>query len=201
MTPSQRNQNILRAARAQFSHYGAFGTRIEAILETAQVNKRHLYEFCRTKESLYMATLSDVSREVEEAFGVCSREWISFCKRDIYLSFIRFLLHYREFLLLWCWEELSPTIHGPRLLETMRALWTQTHEMVFRRSESAMGGSEFESKRAAVQGLCEMYLHALMIRSLKEEREDEGVKDAFFLASYSVIEEIIKREIQSLLGK
>ena len=58
---------LLWAARDQFTQFGSSGARIDTILEAAQVNKRHLYELFLTKDGLYMAVLSEVSREIEAA--------------------------------------------------------------------------------------------------------------------------------------
>ena len=78
---------LLWAARDQFTQFGSSGARIDTILEAAQVNKRHLYELFLTKDGLYMAVLSEVSREIEAAFAAESGFW----PREIgalYVSFI-----------------------------------------------------------------------------------------------------------------
>ena len=66
---------LLWAARDQFTQFGSSGARIDTILEAAQVNKRHLYELFLTKDGLYMAVLSEVSREIEAAFAAESGFW------------------------------------------------------------------------------------------------------------------------------
>ena len=62
------DKQILRVSREEFSNHGYFGARIDAVATNAKVNKRMIYEFCHTKEGLYLITLSDVSREAMSAF-------------------------------------------------------------------------------------------------------------------------------------
>ena len=105
---------LLWAARDQFTQFGSSGARIDTILEAAQVNKRHLYELFITKDGLYMAVLSEVSREIGA----------------LYVSFIDLLCEHREFILLRHWEDLSPTLNGPRIQEAMTGLWAKFEALV-----------------------------------------------------------------------
>lgn len=50
-------EDILRAAEAQFSEKGIYGTRVDEIAKEASINKRMIYEYYGSKEGLYKAVL------------------------------------------------------------------------------------------------------------------------------------------------
>ncbi|NLC68421.1 MAG: TetR/AcrR family transcriptional regulator [Clostridiaceae bacterium] len=57
---SKSKQDILRAAEIKFAEKGIYGTRVDDIAETANINKRMLYEYFGNKEELYKAVLAEV---------------------------------------------------------------------------------------------------------------------------------------------
>lgn len=56
---TQTRENILNAARAEFSSHGFSGSRIEKIAKRARVNNQALYYHFGSKEDLYLAALQD----------------------------------------------------------------------------------------------------------------------------------------------
>ena len=57
---------ILRAAEAEFSEKGIWGARIDAIAESAGINKRMIYEHYISKEELYKTVLKEVYGRLAE---------------------------------------------------------------------------------------------------------------------------------------
>src|SRR5215472_13039111 len=57
--PDASRQAILRAASAEFAAHGLAGARIDAIAETAGVNKALLYYYFHDKEALYGEVIDD----------------------------------------------------------------------------------------------------------------------------------------------
>jgi AcrR family transcriptional regulator len=53
-------EDILAAAEAEFSEKGLYGTRIDEIAKSANINKRMIYEYFGNKEDLYKAVLISV---------------------------------------------------------------------------------------------------------------------------------------------
>lgn len=58
---------ILAAARKVFARHGLDGARIDAIAETAAVNKRMIYYYFEDKQGLFLATLEELYREISAA--------------------------------------------------------------------------------------------------------------------------------------
>jgi AcrR family transcriptional regulator len=57
-------QEILAAARREFSDHGLSGARIDAIAARMRTNKRMIYYYFGSKEGLYLATLEQVYGEI-----------------------------------------------------------------------------------------------------------------------------------------
>lgn len=57
--PDDARQRIFDAARAEFADKGLAGARIDVIAEVANSNKRMIYYYFESKESLYLAVLED----------------------------------------------------------------------------------------------------------------------------------------------
>lgn len=65
--PDLSQTRILDAAVVEFAANGLVGTRIEAIAERAEINKRMIYQYFGSKELLYQAVLEKVYRDVWQA--------------------------------------------------------------------------------------------------------------------------------------
>ena len=70
--PRQRDadrsqQAILAAARAEFAEHGLGGARVDRIAERAGVNKKLLYYYFDSKDSLFVAVLEDSYRGIRQA--------------------------------------------------------------------------------------------------------------------------------------
>lgn len=60
-------QEILRAAMAEFSECGLGGARVDSIAERAGVNKRLIYYYFGSKEALFLAALETTYADIREA--------------------------------------------------------------------------------------------------------------------------------------
>lgn len=60
-------QQILRAAMAEFAAHGFGGARIEAIAERAEVNKKLIYYYFEAKEALFLAVLEQTYADIRAA--------------------------------------------------------------------------------------------------------------------------------------
>ena len=185
---------LLWAARDQFTQFGSSGARIDTILEAAQVNKRHLYELFLTKDGLYMAVLSEVSREIEAAFAAESGFW----PREIgalYVSFIDLLCEHREFILLRHWEDLSPTLNGPRIQEAMTGLWAKFEALVCNVLGADPNDEKFKTAVAQARLWSELYAVSSTIISTKRVRDAENSEDARKLANQSDTQKAVYAQI------
>lgn len=109
---------VMRAARKLFSELGFESVRMQDVAEATGVNKRVLYELFSDKERLYLAVLSDVSRE----FASVYETWLKRCEfmtvADLYSGAFELVLDHRELTRLLACEWLNETIQGMRLLAT-----------------------------------------------------------------------------------
>jgi len=60
-------QEILRAAMAEFSECGLGGARVDSIAERAGINKRLIYYYFGSKEALFLAALETTYADIREA--------------------------------------------------------------------------------------------------------------------------------------
>ncbi len=70
--PRQRDADrsrlaLLTAARDEFSEHGLGGARVERIAERAGVDKRLIYHYFQSKDSLFLAVLEDAYRSIRAA--------------------------------------------------------------------------------------------------------------------------------------
>ena len=70
--PRQRDadrsrQALLAAARDEFAEHGLGGARVERIAERAGVDKRLIYHYFESKDSLFLAVLEDAYRSIRTA--------------------------------------------------------------------------------------------------------------------------------------
>ena len=154
MNKEIKEQKILSTAREQFSQAGYYGARMDAIASESKINKRIVYEFCKTKERLYLIVLSDVSIEVQNAFD----HWFSKLPQNtdpvaIYNSLIHILESNPYFVRLWAWERLSVTIHGMRILETVNTCFAKLRSFITQKSPT-ISDQQFE----AIEALCHGYM-------------------------------------------
>ena len=126
---NKNNRSIMRSAREVFASCGFYGSRIDAIAELAHVNRKFVYDFCHTKDELYMTVLSEVSREVMNYFNT-KVPLMQGSVRDIYAEVFDSLENFSDFIRLWAWERMSTTIHGPRILETVNAIFEKVRQLI-----------------------------------------------------------------------
>lgn len=170
MNQETREQRILAAACDQFSQAGYYGARMDTIASTAKINKRIVYEFCHTKEELYMMVLSDVSRNISEELN----QWINTLDANctpqrIYSELLDILIMREAFVRLWAWERMATTIHGPRILEASSNIFNRIREKL---QAQHISDETFE----AIEALC----HGYMLTSamyLRCDPEIDGVED------------------------
>lgn len=167
MQSSERIQRILNAGRSHFSQYGFYGARIDTISSASQTNKRLVYEFCHTKEGLYMAVLSDVSREIMAHFEEIRDSLVHAPDiGSIYLAIIALFERHAAFVKLWAWERMSPTIHGPRILETALSIFENARAFArgvwSRQSQTPLSDAFFE----ALEALCHGYILSQLLYEL-----------------------------------
>ena len=138
MTDRNRyEERILQAACKQFSALGYYGSRVDAIALTANLNKRMVYEYSHTKEGLYLAVLSNVSNKLltilHEALPA---DGTYHNLVEVYQKALDVLDYYEDFTRLWAWEVMAPTIHGPRIIETSHAIFDRIKEIILRNSHN-----------------------------------------------------------------
>ena len=141
MTDRNRYEDrILDAACKQFSALGYYGSRVDAIALTANLNKRMVYEYSHTKEGLYLAVLSNVSNKLLSILHEALPKDATYHNLvDVYQKALDVLDYYEEFTRLWTWEVMTPTIHGPRILETSHAIFEHIKEIIVKNAHIANG--------------------------------------------------------------
>lgn len=60
-------QTILLAARDEFARYGLAGARVDRIAERAEVNKRLIYYYFKSKDTLFLAVLEAAYADIRSA--------------------------------------------------------------------------------------------------------------------------------------
>ena len=171
MPEGKYDQQVLKAAREQFSDFGFFGARIDTIATSARVNKRMVYEYCHTKDGLYMIALSDVSREAMDRFGQSLPAFQNAKDiRGIYEVLFNLFDSLDSFVRLWAWERMYMTIHGPRILETANDIFERIRSMI----DSRFPGKKISvSTYEAIEALCHGYLLAVAMYAHKDTVEEE----------------------------
>ena len=127
-SPYRYEDRILQSATHHFAAHGFYNARIEAIADDAQLNKRMVYEYCKTKEALYMNVLSKVSRDTLAAFKARFSTLHPNDLRENIRDIIDFFLTQEAFVRLWVWEKMDGTIHGPRILEAASEIYAKLRE-------------------------------------------------------------------------
>jgi len=100
---------ILEAAEIEFSEKGIFGARIDNIAQNAGVNKRMIYEYYLSKESLYKTVLINVYNRVsrwEADFAADFKDPVE-SVRSLVHSYFEFLSDNQSFVRILMWENLN----------------------------------------------------------------------------------------------
>lgn len=90
--PDLSQSRILEAAVLEFAANGLTGTRIEAIAERAEINKRMIYQYFGSKELLYQAVLEKVYRDVWEAEAALNLDLLP--PREALIALVTFVWTY-----------------------------------------------------------------------------------------------------------
>lgn len=153
MNKETREERILSTAQEHFSMCGYYGARMDTIASESKINKRIVYEFCHTKEDLYMMVLSHVSRNTAKMIDEWFENISSNTPHALYAGIIDTLENNPIFIRLWAWERLATTIHGPRILETCSSIFEKLRRRI-RTTNPNISDEQFE----AVEALCHGYL-------------------------------------------
>jgi AcrR family transcriptional regulator len=90
--PDLSQSRILEAAVVEFAANGLTGTRVEAIAERAEINKRMIYQYFGSKELLYQAVIEKVYRDVWDAEAALKLEQLP--PRDALIALVTFVWTY-----------------------------------------------------------------------------------------------------------
>ncbi len=100
---------ILEAAEQEFSEFGLYGARVDAIAKNSGVNKRMIYEYFGSKEKLYTAVLTEVYARLAES----EAELLSSCDscvdtvRALIKRYFEILSTSTSFVRMVMWENLT----------------------------------------------------------------------------------------------
>ena len=102
-------EDILKAAEEEFSNKGLYGTRVDEIANSANINKRMIYEYFGSKEELYKAVLVEVySRLSLREMGLLhNAESCTEKIRSIIRLYFEFLRDNPSYVNLILWENLN----------------------------------------------------------------------------------------------
>ena len=144
--PERTRRRILEAATAEFARYGLGGARLDRIAALARANKRMLYYYFGSKESLFLAALEESYariRAAERSLDLEHKDPREALRRLVDFTW-RYFLEHPEFMTLLNSENLhkgrhvarSPRVrelHSP-LVETLRGILRRgEREGLFRR--------------------------------------------------------------------
>jgi AcrR family transcriptional regulator len=111
--PDLSQTRILDAAVVEFAANGLTGTRVEAIAERAEINKRMIYQYFGNKELLYQAVIEKVYRDVWEAEAALNLDRLPPCEALIALvTFVwNYYLEHPEFITILNSENQLKAVH------------------------------------------------------------------------------------------
>lgn len=93
--PDLSQSRILDAAVAEFAANGLSGTRVDAIAERAEINKRMIYQYFGNKQSLYQAVIEKIYCDIWEAEAALSLDQLP--PRDALIALVTFVwTYYRD---------------------------------------------------------------------------------------------------------
>ncbi len=182
MTHEMSESLVMKAAREQFASLGYHGARMSDVAECSGVNKRLVYEIVSDKENLYLAVLSDVSREFGAAVsaGMAEMDDAAFKSiADVYRMAFDLISRYHAFSRLLTWEWLCETIQGARILTEMRNFCEKIHAVALRVDKT--GSTHLKEFDVALEA---MILRFAMQESVAETHvaELKGIAAALFSA-------------------
>ncbi|WP_363146832.1 TetR/AcrR family transcriptional regulator [Rhizobium sp. 60-20] len=90
--PDLSQTRILDAAVVEFAANGLTGTRVEAIAERAEINKRMIYQYFGNKELLYQAVIEKVYRDVWDAEAALNLDQLP--PREALIALVTFVWNY-----------------------------------------------------------------------------------------------------------
>ena len=135
LTREEAESQIIQAARSLFAEHGYYASRIQDIAELSGMNKRVVYAFVPDKESLYLAVLSEVSREIESDLNEALMNESELCSRGaigVYLWAFELFKQHTDYARLLMWERMGETLQGVRLLSTQKTLRTKIHNLALK---------------------------------------------------------------------
>ncbi len=138
-TPEETEALVMRAAREEFSQYGFHAAHMQDIADASGVNKRVVYALVKDKDALYLAVLSEASREFEAAVESFWQNTQVKTASELYLATYDLLVAHPVFARLLTWEWMSETLQGMRLLTTVRTLRTRLHDEAARLDPARLG--------------------------------------------------------------
>lgn len=158
-------QQILRAAMAEFAHAGLGGARIDAIAERAGVNKKLIYYYYGSKDALFLAvmeqTYADI-REAERELHLLELPPVEAMRRLVAFTWEHYLAH-PEFLTLLNSENLHQARHlkqSTRIREMNSPLIQTLGELLERGRREGLfrGGVDPLQLYISIAGLAYFYL-------------------------------------------
>jgi len=170
-TREEAESRILKAARTLFCERGFVNALVQDIADLSGLNKRLVYAFTPHKESLYLAVLSDVSREFVEFVAdlkVKEESLEGQSAQNIYLKAYRHLVRHRDFVRLLVWEWMAESLEGARILSTEKMLRDKLHAFALKAEAQA------KDKLAEL----DIRLNALIMQIALVQPEDNSATNA-----------------------
>jgi len=158
-------QTILDAALAEFSSHGLAGARMDRIAERADVNKRLIYYYFKSKDALFLAVLEDAYariRQAEQALRLHDMPPAQAIRRLTEFTWDYYIAH-PEFLTLLNSENLHEgrhVVHSARIGEMNSPLIETLGEILERgrREQLFRGGIDAMQLYVSIAGMAYFYL-------------------------------------------
>ena len=196
MTDRNRYEDrILQAACKQFSALGYYGSRVDAIATTANLNKRMVYEYSHTKEGLYLAVLSNVSNKLLNILHEALPEDGNYASLiDVYKKALDVLEYDEDFTRLWAWEVMAPTIHGPRILETSHAIFAHIKKIIQQNAKKTSAPTISDETFELLQTMVHSYLLTCALYA-----RESGTDDTVDNATHNIMQKALVRNNRKLM--
>jgi TetR/AcrR family transcriptional regulator len=174
--PGEENASrnlLLQAAKKEIARHGLHGTRVDRIAQAAKINKQLIYYYFGDKESLYLAVLEDVYRDIrsqESALDLGALPPLEAMTRLLGFTF-DYVMANREFVLLLTNENLMEGRHLKRskAIKAMRSPLVEMMGEILKRGEKTgcfRSGIDSVQLYISISGLCFFYsanIHTLGI--------------------------------------
>lgn len=139
--PERTRRRILEAATAEFARFGLGGARVDRIATRSRANKRMLYYYFGSKESLFLAALEESYasiRSAERGLDLEGADPLEALRRLVDFTWGYYLAH-PEFLTLLNSENLHKGRHlkRSRRVREMHSTLVETLRGILRRGEKA----------------------------------------------------------------